>query len=137
LQPILYRLPQVLRDHPELKSVGRLTLRQSFGCIRWSCGMSPEALIRSAKCAGVISNPDAPSVLTGPPRSRSSNQNAHMASRFNRSRSDAWLSRPLLGHDGARRFRSFSRKARSSASIRAPSDEAGILQGFDANRLRS
>jgi omega-6 fatty acid desaturase (delta-12 desaturase) len=29
-----YRLPQVLRDHPELKGVGRLTLLQSFGCVR-------------------------------------------------------------------------------------------------------
>jgi omega-6 fatty acid desaturase (delta-12 desaturase) len=29
-----YRLPHVLRDHPELKSIGRLTLFQSLGCIR-------------------------------------------------------------------------------------------------------
>jgi omega-6 fatty acid desaturase (delta-12 desaturase) len=29
-----YRLPQVLRDHPELREVGRLTLRQSLGCVR-------------------------------------------------------------------------------------------------------
>jgi acyl-lipid omega-6 desaturase (Delta-12 desaturase) len=29
-----YRLPQVLRDHPELKGIGRLTLVQSFGCVR-------------------------------------------------------------------------------------------------------
>jgi omega-6 fatty acid desaturase (delta-12 desaturase) len=29
-----YRLPQVLRDHPELKGIGRLTLLQSFGCVR-------------------------------------------------------------------------------------------------------
>jgi omega-6 fatty acid desaturase (delta-12 desaturase) len=29
-----YRLSQVLRDHPELKGVGRLTLWQSFGCVR-------------------------------------------------------------------------------------------------------
>lgn len=28
-----YRLPQVLRDHPELKEVGRLTLLQSFACV--------------------------------------------------------------------------------------------------------
>ena len=28
-----YRLPCVLRDHPELKAVGRLTLRQSLGCV--------------------------------------------------------------------------------------------------------
>ncbi len=29
-----YRLPRVLRDHPELGAVGRLTLLQSFGCVR-------------------------------------------------------------------------------------------------------
>jgi omega-6 fatty acid desaturase (delta-12 desaturase) len=29
-----YRLPKVLRDHPELRDVGRLTLRQSLSCVR-------------------------------------------------------------------------------------------------------
>ena len=29
-----YRLPNVLRDHQELRDVGRLTLRDSFGCVR-------------------------------------------------------------------------------------------------------
>ncbi|MDR3385864.1 MAG: fatty acid desaturase [Rudaea sp.] len=29
-----YRLPEVLRDHPELRGVGRLTLLQSFKCVR-------------------------------------------------------------------------------------------------------
>jgi acyl-lipid omega-6 desaturase (Delta-12 desaturase) len=29
-----YRLPQVLRDYPELRGIGRLTLVQSFGCVR-------------------------------------------------------------------------------------------------------
>lgn len=29
-----YRLPDVLRDYPELKDIGRLTLWQSFGCVR-------------------------------------------------------------------------------------------------------
>lgn len=29
-----YRLTHVLRDHPELRHVSRLTLRQSFGCVR-------------------------------------------------------------------------------------------------------
>jgi omega-6 fatty acid desaturase (delta-12 desaturase) len=29
-----YRLPNVLRDHPELAQIGRLTLRQSLGCVR-------------------------------------------------------------------------------------------------------
>lgn len=29
-----YRLPRVLRDHPELREVGRITLLQSFQCVR-------------------------------------------------------------------------------------------------------
>ena len=29
-----YRLPQVLRDHPELREIGRLTLLESFRCVR-------------------------------------------------------------------------------------------------------
>jgi omega-6 fatty acid desaturase (delta-12 desaturase) len=29
-----YRLPEVLRDHPKLRDVGRLTLWQSLGCVR-------------------------------------------------------------------------------------------------------
>lgn len=29
-----YRLPQVLRDHPELREVGQVTLLQSFRCVR-------------------------------------------------------------------------------------------------------
>jgi len=29
-----YRLPRVLRDHPELRTVGRLTLIESFRCVR-------------------------------------------------------------------------------------------------------
>ena len=29
-----YRLSAVLRDHPELRDVGRLTLRQSLGCVK-------------------------------------------------------------------------------------------------------
>ena len=29
-----YRLPRVLRDYPELKGVGRLTLIQSLACVR-------------------------------------------------------------------------------------------------------
>ena len=29
-----YRLPQVMRDHPELKEVGRLTLFKSLSCVR-------------------------------------------------------------------------------------------------------
>ena len=30
-----YRLPRVLRDHPELRGIGRLTLMQSFRCVRF------------------------------------------------------------------------------------------------------
>jgi omega-6 fatty acid desaturase (delta-12 desaturase) len=30
-----YRLPRVLRDHPELRGIGRLTLWQSFRCVRF------------------------------------------------------------------------------------------------------
>ena len=29
-----YRLPRVLRDHPELRDIGRLTLIESFRCVR-------------------------------------------------------------------------------------------------------
>jgi omega-6 fatty acid desaturase (delta-12 desaturase) len=29
-----YRLPEVLRDHPELHGIGRITLMQSFACVR-------------------------------------------------------------------------------------------------------
>jgi acyl-lipid omega-6 desaturase (Delta-12 desaturase) len=29
-----YRLPRVLRDHPELRGIGRVTLSQSLGCVR-------------------------------------------------------------------------------------------------------
>ena len=48
-----YRLSRVLRDHPELKDIGRLTLLESLGCVRlvlWDetlpapdfiCGVSP------------------------------------------------------------------------------------------------
>jgi acyl-lipid omega-6 desaturase (Delta-12 desaturase) len=29
-----YRLPRVLREHPELRDIGRLTLWQSIQCVR-------------------------------------------------------------------------------------------------------
>jgi len=29
-----YRLPRVLREHPELKAMGRITLMQSLACVR-------------------------------------------------------------------------------------------------------
>jgi omega-6 fatty acid desaturase (delta-12 desaturase) len=31
-----YRLARVLRDHPELRDVGRITLPQSIGCVRFA-----------------------------------------------------------------------------------------------------
>jgi len=31
-----YRLSRVLRDHPELRDIGRLTLMDSFRCIRFT-----------------------------------------------------------------------------------------------------
>jgi acyl-lipid omega-6 desaturase (Delta-12 desaturase) len=53
-----YRLPRVLRDHPELGGVGRLTLLQSFACVRlvlWDEGrqrlISFNELRRSSACA--------------------------------------------------------------------------------------
>ena len=29
-----YRLPEVLRDYPELKAVGRITLMESLACVK-------------------------------------------------------------------------------------------------------
>jgi omega-6 fatty acid desaturase (delta-12 desaturase) len=29
-----YQLPRVLRDHPELRAIGRLSLLDSFACVR-------------------------------------------------------------------------------------------------------
>ena len=46
-----YRLPQVLRDHPELSGIGRLTLAGSFRCVRlvlWD--ERRQALISFAEC---------------------------------------------------------------------------------------
>ena len=51
-----YRLPQVMRDHPELKGVSRLTLRQSLACTRlvlWD-----EARQRLIPFAEVASGPE-------------------------------------------------------------------------------
>ena len=51
-----YRLPEVLRNHPELASVGRLTLAQSFGCIRlalWDEGRRRLVSFREAKRAAL------------------------------------------------------------------------------------
>jgi acyl-lipid omega-6 desaturase (Delta-12 desaturase) len=30
----MHRLPQVLRDYPQLRTIGRMTLRQSLACVR-------------------------------------------------------------------------------------------------------
>jgi omega-6 fatty acid desaturase (delta-12 desaturase) len=49
-----YRLPEVLRNHPELAGVGRLTLVQSLGCIRlalWDEGRRRLVSFREAKRA--------------------------------------------------------------------------------------
>jgi omega-6 fatty acid desaturase (delta-12 desaturase) len=46
-----YRLPRVLRDHPELREIGRLTLFQSFRCVRlvlWDEGQQRLVSFREA-----------------------------------------------------------------------------------------
>jgi omega-6 fatty acid desaturase (delta-12 desaturase) len=51
-----YRLPHVLRDHPELRDVGRLTLFQSFGCVRlvlWDEAKRRLVSFREARASGV------------------------------------------------------------------------------------
>ena len=58
-----YRLPLVLRDHPELAGIGRLTLLQSLGCVRlvlWDEGRQRlisfrEMHQRSAACSQTVS----------------------------------------------------------------------------------
>jgi omega-6 fatty acid desaturase (delta-12 desaturase) len=50
-----YRLPSVLRDHPELRQVGRLTLLQSFRCARltlWDETQGRLVSFRDAKASG-------------------------------------------------------------------------------------
>lgn len=49
-----YRLPRVLRDHPELREVGRLTLLQSFRCARltlWDEAQRRLVTFREAQCS--------------------------------------------------------------------------------------
>jgi omega-6 fatty acid desaturase (delta-12 desaturase) len=56
-----YRLPEVLRDHPELNGLGRLTLTQSLGCVKlvlWS--EAERRLVSFASLAGVAHHPQAP-----------------------------------------------------------------------------
>ena len=50
-----YRLPRVLRDHPELRGVGRLTLWQSFRCVRlvlWDEGQRRLVSFRASRAVG-------------------------------------------------------------------------------------
>jgi omega-6 fatty acid desaturase (delta-12 desaturase) len=50
-----YRLPNVLRDYPELRDVGRLTLLQSFRCVRlvlWDEAQRRLITFRAARNAG-------------------------------------------------------------------------------------
>lgn len=46
-----YRLPEVLHDHPELGDLGRITIRQSLGCVRlvlWDEGLNRLISFREA-----------------------------------------------------------------------------------------
>jgi omega-6 fatty acid desaturase (delta-12 desaturase) len=50
-----YRLPRVLRDHPELRGIGRLTLLQSFRCVRlalWDEAQRRLVSFRDARAQG-------------------------------------------------------------------------------------
>lgn len=50
-----YRLPQILRDYPELRDVGRLTLLQSLGCVKlvlWDERAKRLVSFREARAAG-------------------------------------------------------------------------------------
>jgi omega-6 fatty acid desaturase (delta-12 desaturase) len=58
-----YRLPRVLREHPELASMGRITLGESFRCIRlvlwdenWQRLVSFRELARARRAAGVTAS---------------------------------------------------------------------------------
>jgi omega-6 fatty acid desaturase (delta-12 desaturase) len=54
-----YRLPCVLRDHPELRDVGRVTLLESFRCVRlvlWDEAQGRLVSSRSPRVAGVRKN---------------------------------------------------------------------------------
>jgi omega-6 fatty acid desaturase (delta-12 desaturase) len=47
-----YRLPSVLRDHPELRDVGRITLLQSFACVRLTLWDESQHRLMSFREAG-------------------------------------------------------------------------------------
>ncbi|WP_417681569.1 fatty acid desaturase [Roseibium sp.] len=51
-----YRLPEVLRDHPELRNVGRVTLLQSLRCVKlvlWDENAGRLVSFRQARAAGI------------------------------------------------------------------------------------
>jgi len=50
-----YRLPRALRDHPELRGVGRLTLLQSFRCVRLVLWDEQQRRLVSFRSSGIIS----------------------------------------------------------------------------------
>ena len=49
-----YRLPQTLRDNPELKSISRLTLRESFRCVRFTLWDESRRRMITFREAGLI-----------------------------------------------------------------------------------
>ena len=50
-----YRLPQVLRDHPDLAGIGRLTLLESSGACGSCCGTrASDVWSLSARCVGTV-----------------------------------------------------------------------------------
>ncbi len=50
-----YRLPRALRDHPELRGVGRLTLLQSFRCVRLVLWDERQRRLVSFRSSGITS----------------------------------------------------------------------------------
>lgn len=55
-----YRLPDVLRAYPELGKIGRLTLWQSFGCVRLTLWDEKRSRLVSFRAAGATENPIGP-----------------------------------------------------------------------------
>ncbi len=54
-----YRLPRVLRDHPEMRSISRLTLRDSLACVRltlWDEGQRRLVSFRQARRSAVLAD---------------------------------------------------------------------------------
>ncbi len=49
-----YRLPEILRDHPELGNIGRITLWESFSCVKlalWDEAQNRLVSFREARAA--------------------------------------------------------------------------------------